>query len=187
MPDPRWTDEQTAILDERTRDLARPVRARQQHATVPAVVISVVGEHYALEIAAVQGVAALDRLTPLPLAPGSVAGLVVRAGAVLPVFHLRAVMELPLRALPERAQVLFLGTRAAELGVLVDEVGDVRHIDLDRLAPAPTSLSPTARQLVRGIDPDGLPLLDGRALLASERLIVDLPIADLLRSRGPSQ
>lgn len=187
MPDRRWTDEQTAILDERTRDLARPARSRRPHQTLPAVVLDVVGERYALDTSVVQGVAALQRLTTLPLAPAWVAGLVVRAGAVLPVFHLRAVMELPLRALPERAQVLFLGTKTAELGILVDEVGDVRRIDLDRLAPPPSSLTPAARQLLRGIDPDGLPLLDGRALLTSERLIVDIPIADLLRPRGSSQ
>jgi purine-binding chemotaxis protein CheW len=187
VADPRWSRDEAAILDERTRELARPAAAPGLRDTLPAVGIVVVGERYALEAAVVLGVATLEHLTPLPHAPEEVAGLVVRAGTVLPVFHLRAVLELPLRALPERAQVLFLGGASAELGLVVDQVGDVRRIDRALLAPAPSGVSRAARALIHGIDHDGVPLLDGPALLRSERLTVDIPIADILRPRGTSQ
>ena len=52
-------------------------------------------------------VAEVTKLTPLPHAPPEVAGLTARGGAVYPVFHLRAVLGLPLAALPEHGRIDF--------------------------------------------------------------------------------
>jgi purine-binding chemotaxis protein CheW len=174
MIEPVFTEEERILLDARTRLLAQPVSAPDHRPTRPAIEIQVAGERYAIDADVVQSVAAMTRLAPLPHAPPHLAGLIARGAEILPAFHLHAVLDLPLTALPEYGRVVLLGRSGAELGLIVEAVLGVRTVDLDGLAPPPASFSPSARGLLRGLDSDGVPVLDGAALLASDALIVDI-------------
>lgn len=184
MPERGLTDAERAILDARTRALAERGAITSRAERLDAVAVVVAGERYAVDASIVQTVIALRRITALPHAPAHVAGLIVHAGVVMPVFHLRAVLDLPLSALPERGHVLLVGEQHAELALIVDVVEGVHPVDLTRLGAPPASLSPGARELVRGTDDNGVPLLDGHALLRSERLYVDITPSFLDRPRG---
>lgn len=179
MIEPVFTEEERILLDARTRLLAQPVSALDQRPTIPAIEIQVAGERYAIEAHVVQSVAAMTRLAPLPHAPPHVAGLIARGAEILPAFHLHAVLDLPLTALPEYGRVVLLGHRGAELGVVVEAVLGVRAVTHEALAPVPASFSARARALLRGLDSAGVPVLDGAALLASDALIVDIALPRL--------
>lgn len=186
MPERLLTDAEQAILETRTRALAERGSVSSRAERLDAVAVVVGGERYALDASIVQTVIALSRITALPHAPAHVAGLIVHAGVVMPVFHLRAILDLPLSALPERGHVLLVGDQHPELALVVDVVEGVHPLDLTKLGAPPASLSPGARELVRGTDDNGVPLLDGRALLRSERLYVDITPSLLDRPRGTS-
>lgn len=177
MSAPRNVDEATrALLDARTRALARADEAHAQPEGTAVLVVRVAGERYGLEASAVAAVAELRQLTPVPHAPPEVAGLSARGGVVLPVFHLRAVLGLGLTSLPEYGRMVVLGEGSATLALAVDAVEGLEQSDLGELVQPPVSLGAAARTLLRGIDPNGLAVLDASALLASERLIVDVPV-----------
>jgi purine-binding chemotaxis protein CheW len=179
IEEPVFTEEERIVLDARTRLLAQPVSALDQRPTIPAIEIQVAGERYAIEAHVVRGVAAMTRLAPLPHAPPHVAGLIARGADILPAFHLHAVLDLPLTALPEYGRIVLLGRSAAELALVVEAVLGVSAVALDALAPVPTSFSPRARALARGLDRAGVPILDGGALLASDELVVDIALPRL--------
>ncbi len=107
-----WSEEDRAILEARTRSLAAHAELREEAAGVDVLVLRVGGERYTLPADAVRAVAALARLSPLPHAPPTVAGLTARGGVILPVFHLRAVLGLALTALPEYGRIVLLGRGA---------------------------------------------------------------------------
>jgi chemotaxis signal transduction protein len=183
MSTPRDVDDATrALLDARTRALARVDDANAAPDGTALLVVRVAGERYGLEASAVASVAELRQLTPVPHAPPEVAGLSARGGAVLPVFYLRAVLGIGLTSLPEYGRMVVLGEGAAALALAVDAVEGLERGDLDELAPPPTSLGAATRALLRGVDPSGLAVLDAKALLASERLIVDVPVPRAERS-----
>lgn len=169
-----WSDEDLAILEARTRALAAHTEAREQDAGVDVLVLRVGGERYTLPADAVRAVAALARLSPLPHAPPSVAGLTARGGLILPVFHLRAVLGLALTALPEYGRIVLLGEGSGQLALIVDAVEGTSRVDTAALRPAPPTLTASAGALIRGVDRDGTPLLDPEALLASDRLFIDI-------------
>ena len=173
-PDDRWSDEDRAILEARTRSLAAPPFARESGEGIEALVLRVGGERYTLPADAVRAVAALSRLSPLPHSPPSVAGLTSRGGVIVPVFHLRAVLGLALTALPEYGRIVLLGEGSGQLALIVDAVEGTTRVDPTSLRPAPSTLVATAGALIRGVDRDGVPLLDPEALLASDRLFIDI-------------
>lgn len=170
-----WSDEEKRVLEVRARSLARSSRGPGRTAIVEGLEIEASGERYVLDSSAVLSVAALSRLTPLPRAPGHVAGLLLQGGEVLPTFFLGAVFDLPLSSLPEHGRAVLCGEVAPELALVVDRVLTIRRFEVDSLRPVSESMSPDARALVRGLCPDGVPFVDGAALLASDRLHVDIP------------
>lgn len=173
-PEDPWSDEDRAILEARTRSLAARPGEREVGARIEALVLRVGGERYTLPADAVRAVAALARLSPLPHAPPSVAGLTARGGAIVPVFHLRAVLGLALTALPEYGRIVLLGEGSGQLALIVDAVEGTTRVDPTSLLPAPPTLAAAAGALIRGVDREGVPLLDPGALLASDRLFIDI-------------
>lgn len=143
------------------------------------------GEQYAIEARFVQAVIALPPLALLPHAPPQVAGLASRAGLVFPVFHLSALLDVP--QAPQAVQaaapgrVIVAGDTGCELGLLVSAVVAVRPMEMETLRPPPSDLGTGARAIVRGMGPDGVLVLDGAVLLASESLYVDIPLPAAMR------
>lgn len=168
------TDEERALLRARTQALARPLAEPDQRPTLDALEIQVSGERYAIEAHVALGVAATHRIAPLPHAPPHVAGLVAHGAEILPAFHLHAVLDMPLAALPEHGRVVLLGHAVPELALVVESITGVRAVDVSTLAPVPESFSPRACALMRGLDASGVPLVNGAALLDSELLFVDI-------------
>jgi purine-binding chemotaxis protein CheW len=170
----RWSDEDRAILEARTRSLAAHAEAREGGAEIEALVLRIGGERYTMPADAVRAVAALARLSPLPHAPPSVAGLTARGGVIVPVFHLRAVLGLALTTLPEYGRIVLLGEGGGQLALIVDAVEGTTRVDPTALRPPPATLVAAAGALIRGVDAEGVALLDPEALLASDRLFIDI-------------
>jgi chemotaxis signal transduction protein len=163
-----------AILEARTRTLARPVQTEERAPTL-SLVVRVAGERYGIDASTIASVAELRHLTPVPHAPPEVAGLTARGGAVMPVFYLRSVLGLELTSLPEYGRVVIVGEGERALALAVDAIEGLEPVDLDALAPPPPSLR-AARGLLRGVDASGLAVLDDGALLSDARLVVDVPL-----------
>lgn len=165
-----------ALLDERTRALARAPDEAPTTRTLEVVVLQTAGESYALPARAVEAVAELTHLTPIPHAPAVVAGLTAFRGEVLPVFFLRPVLGLGLSALPERGRLILVTDRDGRVALAVDAVLGPLWIAPDDLCPPVMPRGTTTRALVLGVAPTGVALLDVEALLADERLLVDIPL-----------
>lgn len=170
----RWSAADRLILEARTRALATPLASPGRASVSEVIVVRIGGERYGLPAAAVHAVAALTRLSPLPHAPPEVAGLTARGDQILPVFHLRAVLGLALTALPEYGRVVLLGEGSEQLALIVDAVEGMRTVDVSTLGPVPATLSASVGALVLGVDAEGVPLLDPAALLACDRLFIDI-------------
>lgn len=167
-----WTEEEETILERRTRALARPLAEARQGSEAD-LVLRVSGERYAIAAAEVLAASALTRLTPLPHSPPELAGLTSRAGRVLPVFDLRAVLGLPLATLPEHGRMVVLGTPDTPVAVTVDAIDAIETGADEALTDPPPTTSAALRRVLLGVDGRGILHLDAAALL--ERLVVDIP------------
>jgi purine-binding chemotaxis protein CheW len=161
------------VLDQRARDLARvPVRPPSASETTEIITFSVAGEWFALETRYVRRVLSRWRCTPVPGAPEGLAGVTNLHGEVLVVFDARAVFGVARREGPAPAQLLVLGEGRDELGLLAEAVGDVRSLRTAELLDPPASFDALRRGALRGVTADVLVVVDGRALLADERLTI---------------
>ncbi len=98
-------------------------------------------------------------VSPLPLAPKGVRGLVNLRGQIVTAIDPREPLGLAGRT-STRAPQLVVSHVAMPMSLLVDAVGDVERVADEAIQPAPDTLEPRRRALVRGAIP-----LPGRLLV----------------------
>ena len=126
---------------------------------------------YGIDVNEVQEVIVHQEMTPAPLAPPAVRGLINLRGQVVIAIDLRTVLGLASLADAELATNIVIGSDGGAVSLLVDEIGDV--LDLDSgFEPPPRTLKGPHRHLVRAVCrlPDCvLHILDVNAAIAVQR------------------
>lgn len=96
------------------------------------LIFSLAGEQYGIEILKVKEIIGMMPITPVPLAPGSVKGVINLRGKVIPVVDLRQRFALPEAAATERTCTVVVeirsGSTVLPMGVIVDSVSVVLRI-----------------------------------------------------------
>ena len=89
-------------------------------------------------------------LTPMPLAPPAVAGLINLRGQVVTAIDLRVCLGLPRREAGAPFANLVLRDGGVNVSFLVDAIGDVVEADDATFEPPPSTLDAATRELIRG-------------------------------------
>jgi purine-binding chemotaxis protein CheW len=153
-----------AILETRARVLAQPLAHEEAVPSAELIQFSAGNERYAVEAQFVHRLERVGRVTPLPGAARHVAGLTNIHGQLVPVIDLRVLLG----AAPSTTApfAVVLGDQRAELGIVADELSELRILPIDQLAaPAPQ------RPIVRQVLADGTAIIDAAALLANPQLV----------------
>ncbi len=128
------------------------------------------GALFAVDVRSVQEVLRFQEITPVPLAPVVVSGLINLRGHIVTTIDLRLRLGLPARpdtAVPVNIVVRDNGTTVS---LLVDDVGDVIDVEQSLFEATPSTLKPSIRRVVRG-----LYRLRGELLLLMDpRLVLEL-------------
>jgi purine-binding chemotaxis protein CheW len=114
---------------------------------------------YGIDVRRVQEVLGACDVSPLPLAPRGVRGLVNLRGQIVTAIDPRVLLDLPGRT-PAQSPHLVVTHAAAPVSLLVDAVGDVERVRDGDLQPPPVTLDARRRALVKGAAP-----LPGRLLV----------------------
>ncbi len=110
------------------------------------------GHLFGVPVASVQEVLKQQDVTPVPLAPHEVSGLINLRGQIVTTLDLRTRLGLPARA--ENTSSVSVVVRAADGGpvsLVVDQIGDVLEADESLLEPPPDTVPHEVRELVMGI------------------------------------
>ncbi|MCG8362234.1 MAG: chemotaxis protein CheW [Pseudanabaenales cyanobacterium] len=125
---------------------------------------------FGVEVETVQEIIRYQAMTPVPLAPPEVGGLINLRGQIVTAIDLRRRLALPpYRADQEPYNVV---TRIDDdiVSLLVDEVGDVLDVNEADFEPPPETLTGSMRHLIRG----AYKLEDRLLLLLDVEKVVDL-------------
>jgi len=120
----------------------------------------VAGRLFGVEVLNVQEVIRCQEITPVPLAPFTVQGLINLRGQIVPVIDLRRRLGLPERPAEEQPLNVVVRTEEGAVSWLVDEIGDVLETAQEAFERPPETLRADARKLIRGAYK-----LDGQLLL----------------------
>jgi len=111
----------------------------------------VAGHYLGVDVLEVQEVLSAQRLTPVPLAPDVVEGLINLRGQIVPGLDLRRVLKLPpSEPGQDRFSVVARGLHGL-VSLQVDEIGDVMDLDVSGFEPPPDNVDPAIRSLLRGV------------------------------------
>lgn len=104
-----------------------------------------------IDVLEVQEVIRGRQLTPVPLAPDSVQGLINLRGQIVTAVDLRRRLALPHRA-PDAPTMLVVVRNGQEVAALVaDAIGDVIEVDSASFELPPETMAAAAQQLVIGV------------------------------------
>ena len=101
------------------------------------------GEMFAIDIQGIKEIIEYGHVTPVPLMPDFVRGVLNLRGAVVPVLDLKARFGQPCTKVNRRSCVVILEAssedhQAQDIGLLVDSVSEVLEIPADEIKPAPS-------------------------------------------------
>ena len=126
-----------------------------------------------IDVTQVQEVIRGQFMTPVPLAPAIIEGLINLRGQIVTAIDLRRVLRLPPRATEEPLMNVIVRNGEGAVSFLVDEIGDVVEVDDASFEMPPETLSHGFKALIEGVyklDNELLLLLDTEmALQTNER------------------
>ncbi|HEY7629747.1 MAG TPA: chemotaxis protein CheW [Thermoleophilaceae bacterium] len=163
----------TPILEERAAALARSSDDEETSGETIGMVVLVVGEErYGVDVQDVQEIEPLDKITPIPGTPAFWSGVVNLRGSMYPVLDIERYLGLPASAEVENPKVALVSRGGLSVGLLVDEVAEIRKVRSSEIGP-PVADGLSKAEVVRGVTPDMLSVLDLEALLADPTLVVE--------------
>jgi purine-binding chemotaxis protein CheW len=153
-----------AVLEERARALARPLRMSAPINDLEAITFALANERYAIESRYVFEVFRLEDLSPLPGAKPPVFGVTAWRGELLTILDLRTVLGLRVTALNDLSRVLVLGADRPAFGILADAVHDVVRLPGSEMRQLPEGVGPK-REYLRGVTANAVLVLDAEQVL----------------------
>jgi purine-binding chemotaxis protein CheW len=115
---------------------------------------------FGVDVVRVQEVIRYQQMTPVPLAPPVICGLINLRGQIVLALDMRARLEFAPRAAGELPMNVVFRSETGPVSLLVDEIADVVEVQQDTFEPAPETMSSLGRELITGVYK-----LDGSLLL----------------------
>lgn len=105
---------------------------------------------FGVDVALVQEIVRLQTITPVPLSPPEIAGLINLRGEVLTAIDLRARLGLPPSDTDRDPINVVVRVDDEPVSLLVDEIGGVQEVSQVPFEATPTTVEPRVRDLLLG-------------------------------------
>lgn len=93
----------------------------------------------------------MQQMTPVPLAPAVVSGLINLRGQIVTAIDLRRRLDMKEREVGKDPVNIVIRSSSSIISLLVDEIGDVVEVSEDTFEPPPETLGTKTRAMVRGV------------------------------------
>ncbi len=136
------------------------------------VTFNLANERFALPVEPIEQVVRVSTITRVPHAPRPIRGVTNLRGRVIPVIDLRLRIGLSPIEIDRSTRVISVNSRGRLVGLMVDAVHHVMHINLNQVQPPPDDIMTLQSDYIQGVygDADDLILLldIDRALIIRE-------------------
>lgn len=111
------------------------------------------GCFFGVNVLRVREVIRAQRMTPVPLAPETIKGLINLRGEIVTAIDLRKMVDPDKGFKSKESDPMNVVVRIGDnvVSLLVDEIGDVITIDQDNMEDPPNTISPATRKLVESV------------------------------------
>jgi purine-binding chemotaxis protein CheW len=115
------------------------------------VVFELAGEHYGVDIAAVEGIIKMQNITRMPQSPSFVEGVTNLRGSVLPVIDLRKRFGLSFQEATKDTRIITVDMEGTKIGMVVDAVSEVLRIQEETIEATPPMVTSVDTSFLKGI------------------------------------
>lgn len=115
------------------------------------VTLTLADETFALPVEPVREILRISHITRVPHSPYPIRGVTNLRGRVIPVIDLRIRLELTEGELTRASRIIVVSSRGRLLGLLVDGVHQVVHLDADRVQPPPQDVMTVQSDYISGV------------------------------------
>jgi purine-binding chemotaxis protein CheW len=109
------------------------------------------GHVFGVPVPQVQEVIKFQEMTPVPLAPPVISGLINLRGQIVTAVDMRKRLRMGERAAGQLPVNVVVRCGDDPVSLLVDEIGDVIEVEEDTFEPPPDTLKGMDRELIRGV------------------------------------
>lgn len=106
---------------------------------------------FGIDVTRVQEVIRYQEMTPVPLAPSVIHGLINLRGQIVTAIDLRTRLRLSTRPAGELPVNVVARDEEGAVSLLVDEIGDVVEVDESSFEGPPETLSAASKALIHGV------------------------------------
>jgi purine-binding chemotaxis protein CheW len=106
---------------------------------------------FGVNVRDVQEVIRYQEMTPVPLAPPEIGGLINLRGQIVTAIGLRQRLKLPSAADNRRPMNVVVRSADCAVSLLVDEIGDVLGVDESTFETPPATLTGLGQELISGV------------------------------------
>lgn len=147
---------------------------KEQRQEIQLACFKVGSELYALDIMRIKEIIRPQKLTPVPKAPSFIEGIINLRGAVVPVADLRKRFDQPISAESRKNRIVVCSLAGKIIGLLVDEVTEVKRFGRKDVAPAPQFIKGPQADYFLGVarhDDELIMLIDLEKVLSNDEKI----------------
>ena len=132
------------------------------------------GQLYGVPVEEVQEVLSVLHITPVPLSPAPVKGLLNIRGRIVTAMDMRRVMGLPAAKDQDNMMNVVVRDDGAEVSLVVDSIYDILTLREKQMQPPPETVPEEAKPYISGVFPlekDLMLVLDVRRVLDDDQCI----------------
>lgn len=161
------------ILRMRAKKLAKKKEAEIHTDEIETLQFFLSSETYAIETRFVKEVIQLKEVTPLPLTPNFMLGIINLRGSLVSVIDIRKFFDIPSNALSNLNRVILLEEGEIVIGILADFIGGVINVDKNIITKSLPTLKGIREDFLLGITPERMVIIDTQKLLHDPKLIIN--------------
>ena len=133
------------------RNSGVPQAVGGERATGQFVSISIGGQMFGIPVLMVHDILGPQRITRIPLAPPEIAGSLNLRGRIVTAIHVRRRLGLDPLPIDQKSMSVVVEHHGDLYSLIVDGVGEVLTLDLDRFEPHPPTIPARIREISAGI------------------------------------
>lgn len=168
------SEERDSILKSRAKILARETKEKAEKGEYIEVLEFLLShETYAVELKYIREVYPLNELTPVPMTPPFVLGIINVRGEILSVIDIKKFFDLPEKGLTNLNKVIIIYSDEMEFGILADSILGVHNILTGNIQTSLPTLTGIREEYLKGVTKERVVILDAGKLLSDKGIIVN--------------
>ncbi len=161
------------LLSRRAQILAKPLQQELIEKSMTVLHFQLAYEQYAVETKYIKEVLFVKSITPLPLTPKFVLGVVNIYGEIISALDIRKFFNLPGEPVNDLNRLLVLQDNDMIFGVLVDRIREIIDIPVSKIMKTSLSLTGIHSNYILGLTDEKIIVLNGGALINDPSIIIN--------------